>query len=202
MNETKELQSEVIYHNRDKREILTKDYTQVSNEIIRSGDLTGEQKIVYIILRSFNPSFPSLKQLSDMTGFCRTRLIALNKSLRALGLIDWSHRYNNSNRYVIYDTPNEAVIEKWNKPKNTLKLKSSSDKHPSVHAVKPNNTKITLSAGDNNKAGCSSDKQLKTDCLVDVHLLNNSDNQTKDTTKKLDNSKMIKMLQEANQRNE
>ncbi|WP_276977697.1 helix-turn-helix domain-containing protein [Flavobacterium filum] len=76
-------------------------FTMVSNKIIQSEELTADEKIMYIILKSFNPSYPSNKRLIELTGWGKNKVINIKQRLVELKFITSKRRRNNSNLYEV-----------------------------------------------------------------------------------------------------
>lgn len=77
-----------------------KNFTMVSNDVLRSC-VSGDVKIVYCILKSYNPSHPSNLELMKLTGYGRNKIVRIKKQLKELGWVTWKRRRNNSNEYEI-----------------------------------------------------------------------------------------------------
>ena len=128
---------------------LTGNFTQIANELIRSTNLNSDEKIIFIILSSFNPSFPSISKLCDLTGWGNKKTIKVLHSLESKNLIHIERKTGKSNLYIIdkdyvtsvKNTPVTSVIVT---PTSVLKTL------PPVSTEHSNNTNIIISKNNTN----------------------------------------------------
>lgn len=101
-------------------------FTKVPNSILQSTKLTGEAKLLFSILNSYNPSHPSYKHLRDLTGWHNRRLTKAITELISSNIIQRNKRFNSSNVYILLDetkwfsvaTVEEPLVPQW-KTNNT-----------------------------------------------------------------------------------
>jgi hypothetical protein len=76
-------------------------FTMVSNQVIQSPYLNADEKIMYIILKSYNPSFPSNAKLMELTGWGKNKVIYVKQRLQKENIITSKRRRNSSNLYEV-----------------------------------------------------------------------------------------------------
>lgn len=74
-------------------------FTRVPNALIYSDKLTTNEKMVYIYISSFNPSFPSMRMIGEKLGLSKTTVLKCVKTLLEFNLIE---RYKKNQRVVQY----------------------------------------------------------------------------------------------------
>lgn len=67
--------------------ITVKQFVAYPMEVVRSKNLTCEDKTVFLVILSFNPSFPSYDKLCELAGMSRNRLLKSLKNLEERRLI-------------------------------------------------------------------------------------------------------------------
>ncbi len=87
-------------------------FTQIPNDIIRHPNLTASEKIVYCVIKSYNPSFPGLRRIAKECCVHRDTVIEAIKKLEALNLIRVERKQGLSNRYEIVENSVELVGNK------------------------------------------------------------------------------------------
>lgn len=75
-------------------------FTKIDNNIIRATNITAREKLVYIVLKSFSPSFPSITKIMKMTGFGKKTVLTCLRKLEQLGCIKRVGRSGRSNLYT------------------------------------------------------------------------------------------------------
>lgn len=75
-------------------------------DVVRNENLTPEEKIILIVIASFDPSHPSIETICKKSGLGRTAVIKWLKSLRDQKVIDRvrGNSHGHSNEYTIYPT--------------------------------------------------------------------------------------------------
>ena len=67
---------------------------------IRSSDLSTKARIVALIIASYNPSFPTNKQIAEGTGLCERTVRTAKKELVDAGYLKQKRNYDAANRYT------------------------------------------------------------------------------------------------------
>lgn len=90
-----------------------KQFVAIPHWIARNADISPLAKIVYMVIASFNPSFPSYKRLCKDTGIkSKTTISKCLKELVLLNLIlVIRHGFNRSNTYRIVECPFNGLFD-------------------------------------------------------------------------------------------
>jgi hypothetical protein len=67
---------------------------------IRSSALSTKARIVALIIASYNPSFPTNKQIAEGTGLCERTVRTAKKELVAAGYLRQKRNYDAANHYT------------------------------------------------------------------------------------------------------
>jgi predicted transcriptional regulator len=67
---------------------------------IRSSDLSTKARIVALIIASYNPSFPTNKQIAEGTGLCERTVRNAKTELVAAGYLRQKRNYDAANHYT------------------------------------------------------------------------------------------------------
>jgi hypothetical protein len=67
---------------------------------IRSSTLSTKARIVALIIASYNPSFPTNKQIAEGTGLCERTVRTAKKELVAAGYLRQKRNYDAANHYT------------------------------------------------------------------------------------------------------
>jgi predicted transcriptional regulator len=74
-------------------------FTRVPNALIYSDKLTTNEKMVYIYISSFDPSFPSMRMIGEKLGLSKTTVQKCVYTLLQYNLIE---RFKKNQRVVTY----------------------------------------------------------------------------------------------------
>ena len=67
---------------------------------IRSSNLSSKARLTALIIASYNPSFPTNKQISEGTGFCERTVRNAKTELVAAGYLRQKRNYDAANHYT------------------------------------------------------------------------------------------------------
>lgn len=127
---------------------VTRDFTKIPNHVIKDPSLSPYAKAIYILIKSYSPSYPSYNRIMEQTGIGSRSTINKGLSdLKAKGLI----RIIDSPKYKsnLYEFPSPEKMD-------TTSLK---DELKPVQEMDSNNTKLII---PNNKAsGASTDPPVE-----------------------------------------
>ena len=68
--------------------------------LIRESDLSTKARIVALIIASYNPSYPSNKQIAAGTGLCERTVRTAKKELVEAGYLRQTRNYDAANSYI------------------------------------------------------------------------------------------------------
>lgn len=126
---------------------LKESFTRIPNRLIESTQLNVYDKIVYLALAKFNPSFPSYTKIMELTGLSRGRVW---KSLRRLEETKVIERYKRGKLIVylfaFYEYTAEEMdgllpVHYMNRSVHQANYTSSRHELSPVHHTNPNKTK-------------------------------------------------------------
>lgn len=134
-------------------------FTQIPNRLIRSDKISGNAKLVAIVIASFDPSYPSIRKIAKLTGFCRMTVIKYIKILEEHNVIK-TDRSRRNNRYYMYWIGTTDVPIKTQRVQQIDPI-GTADVPIKVQQMYPNNTKNNnkkkkgqiLASGGNQKPG-------------------------------------------------
>lgn len=89
-----------------------KEFAVISHKITLSNEFSPISKAVYLVLRSFNPSYVSYTKIMSLTGIgSRTSISRAIKQLTQLGAIKAVRDYQRRSR--LYRFPHESVLHEY-----------------------------------------------------------------------------------------
>ena len=116
----------------DKNAKISGNFTQIHNSVIRTPKLTPYDKTIYMLIKSFDPSFPSYETIMKITGIrSRTTLSGSFERLEKYKLV--LRNRSNERRSNLYKFPNNNLVDS-DSPCNEQK---------SVQYMDYNNTNLT-----------------------------------------------------------
>lgn len=92
--------------------MANKGQTFINNSIIRNPDLTPNEKALLNVLLSYNPCFPSVKQLVKLTAMGKTAVHDTKEGLRCQNVIVWKkgNSKGHNNLYRVLPEPQWKLI--------------------------------------------------------------------------------------------
>lgn len=117
----------------------TEPFTMVPNRLIRSKLLDPYDKCVFMVLASFNPSFPSYEKISELVGASRERVWKSLHKLEQCGVIK-RYKVGRSTHYSVYGTSSPDELMKGQPVRYTNYISSPDELEP-VRQTNSNNTK-------------------------------------------------------------
>lgn len=123
---------------------MDKPFTMIPNELIRTLKIDHYDKIILIVIASFNPSFPSYETIQKFSGLSRERVWKSLMKLDETGLVR-RYRGGKSTLYYPYwiSSPDELAVRRIVRPTN---CSSSPDELTAVRQTNcnKNNLKRTI----------------------------------------------------------
>lgn len=170
------------------------DYKEIDWKVPIESSLSKDKKIdhpsfrLYIILLSYArdkvTAFPSRETLAEDMG-CSVRNIDLIKNkLRKIGLLDWTSKYNGSNKYNVYKLLQYQPIKK---KRFEDKIKKDESKKPEKSITIDSNIKDVIDIFKNSYKNFCENSQEDLQDLIQTGWIGNSDyNPTKGDIRNLE----------------
>jgi hypothetical protein len=107
---------------------------------IRSSNLSTKARIVALIIASYNPSFPTNKQIAEGTGLCERTVRSAKAELVAAGYLIQKRNYDAANAYTP-TAPDAAGYGKTLPPKYKINTNINTNNKSSNEDLYISNTK-------------------------------------------------------------
>jgi hypothetical protein len=119
--------------------------------LVRESNLSTKARIVALIIASYNPSYPSNKQIAAGTGLCERTVRTAKKELVEAGYLRQTRHYDAANSYI----PTAPVAVPYGKPLppkyklntniNTKEIQKDSNESLVINMLTPESKKELLS---------------------------------------------------------
>lgn len=120
-------------------------FTKVPNKLLRDPNLSPNAKIIYAVIRSYSPSFPSYTRILKETGIkSRTTLskeLFELKIRRFIRVVDSPKHRSNLYEFPVQQTDSpspldeQATVQEMNSNKNNVKITSNNLEPPTAETV-------------------------------------------------------------------
>ncbi len=138
----------------DEKEDAKKNFTIVANDIARCANISMASKALYLVIKSYNPSFPSYKILQEITGWGKTTISLCLKELVLRSLIKYEkgNSCKRANQYFITSLDQcDLTSPQWGPVMKKKRSPTSPQRGPVTPPTSPQPGPELVLNGDSNK---------------------------------------------------